>query len=81
MGLSSQAINTATITTNTNSMVTGLANAPANVVACINEIVTKFNATLETVTGHAHDGTTSAKLVGGRYSMDEFRRLIEMGVM
>ena len=40
-------------------------NTPTTVNSTISEIVTKFNAMLETTSGHSHDGTDSRSLASG----------------
>lgn len=55
MAASSMAINPANIVT----VVNGTANAAADINTTVTELVTKFDAMLETATGHSHDGTNS----------------------
>ena len=40
-------------------------NSVADTNTTISEIVTKFNAMLETATGHSHDGTDSPSISAG----------------
>lgn len=61
MGVSTLAIDTSKII----DLESGKKNDPDQVDAMITEIVTKFNAAIETVTGHDHDGTDSKILSGG----------------
>ena len=46
-------------------LVTGEANDPDVVDANIGVVVTAYNASLETATGHDHDGTNSKLLATG----------------
>lgn len=55
MATSSQVIDTSLIVTLENLTV----NSVADLNNMISEIVTKFNATLETTSGHNHDAVTS----------------------
>lgn len=67
MAASSQAIDTDVIVT----CVAGTANLASDVNTSVSEIVTKFNAMLETVTGHSHDGTDSAPVVTTGFSSED----------
>ena len=77
MAKSSQAIDT--------SLIVTLENLSVNTVADLNsmysEIITKFNAMLETVTGHNHDTVTSAPVVMGVGGLTglEYQRMLIMG--
>jgi hypothetical protein len=61
MAASTMKIDSANIVT----VVNGTANAAADVNTSVSEIVTKFNAALETSTGHNHDGTNSRTISMG----------------
>ena len=61
MSASSMAIDTNNITTFANNDV----NSVADMNTTISEIVTKFNAALETATGHYHDGIDARLIFGG----------------
>jgi hypothetical protein len=70
MAESSMSIDNNKITTFTNQT----ANSPTDLDNTITEIVDKFNAMLETATGHSHDGTDSRSIsssVSG-LTMEEF---------
>lgn len=61
MGASNMILTAANIKT----LVDDTANAVADVNTTITEIATKFDAMLETSTGHSHDGTNSASVTSG----------------
>ena len=48
-----------------NTLVNDTANAPAAVNANFTEVQTQFNASMETATGHYHDGVDSRIVYGG----------------
>lgn len=67
MAASSLAIDTSKITTFANDDM----NSVTNLNTTISEIVTKFNALIETATGHYHDGTDSRLIYGGITGMTQ----------
>lgn len=67
MAASTMAVNSANIVT----VVNGTANAASDVNTSVSEIVTKFNAMLETATGHSHDGTNSRSISAGVAGLTE----------
>lgn len=77
MADSTMAIDTGDIVTFAKETV----NKPSEVNSTITEIVTKFNAMLETVTGHHHDGTNSRLVYGGigALTIEEMVIAIRMG--
>jgi len=75
MATSSMAIDTDNIT----DFEDGTVNQSATIDSTFSEVVTKFNASLETSTGHSHDGTDSRK-TGNGYSPAEMLRGSIMGL-
>ena len=67
MAKSTMAVNSANIVT----VIDGTANAAADVNTSITEIVTKFNAMLETSAGHNHDGTNSPLVAGTDWTPED----------
>ena len=66
MATSSLAINTGNITT----FADDTQNTIDDLNTTVTEIVTKFNGSLETTSGHSHDGTDSPTISSGISGLD-----------
>ena len=77
MADSSMAIDSTKIT----DFANGTALTETDLDTTIGEIVSAFDAMLETATGHSHDGTDSRSISSGvsGLTMEEFARAIIMG--
>ena len=62
-----------------NDLENNTTNAPADVDENFTEVETQFNASMETATGHDHDGINSKKIGTGNLNTEELALAIWIG--